>query len=108
MGAASLLQPKRITVLRTELRQNQSAILGKAHGRHVVVIAGAGDNAEEKYVLGKAYFEDLLEQLRSLIETLEITADRRLFDQVLSVADTVDEDLRLGKLAGIDEAFADD
>ena len=108
MTIVSLLQPERVSVRRTELRKNQSAILRQAHGCQVVVVSGASDEAEDKYVLGKTYFEDLLEQMQSLIETLEITADRRLFNQIMSVADTLDEDLRLGRLAGIEEAFADD
>ena len=108
MSVASLLQPERVAVRRTELRQNQSAILRKARGRQVVVIRGSGDESEDKYVLAKGYFDDLLHQVESLVETLEITADRQLFDQILRAADSVDEDLRLGRLAGIDEAFADD
>ena len=58
--------------------------------------------------LGKAYFEDLLNQMQSLTDTLEIMADRRLLNQIMSVSDTLDEDLRVGRLAGIEEAFADD
>ncbi len=108
MGVRSLLKPERVPVLRTELRQNQRAILGKARGHRVVVVSSSSGEAEEKYVLGKAYFEDLLNQMQSLTDTLEIMADRRLLNQIMSVSDTLDEDLRVGRLAGIEEAFADD
>ncbi len=107
MSISSLLQPQKIAVGRTELRNQQNKILGKAKGRRVVVVSGSSNKDEEKYVLGKTYFEDLLTQMESLSETVEIIADRRLFNQIMSAADTLDEDLRLGRLAGIDEAFAD-
>ena len=108
MGVSSLLKPEKIAVGRTELRNRQSNILGKAKGRKIVVVSGSSSEAEEKYVVGKTYFEDLLTQLASLSETMEILADRRLFNQIMSATDTLGEDLRLGRLAGIDEAFADD
>lgn len=107
MGVSSLLKPEKIAVGRTELRNQQSKILGKAKGRKVLVVSGSSNEAEEKYVVGKTYFEDLLKQVESLGETMEILADRRLFNQIMSAADTLDEDLRRGRLAGIDEAFAD-
>jgi hypothetical protein len=107
MSISSLLQPRKIAVRRTELRNQQSKVLGKAKGRRVVVVSGSSNEDEEKYVLGKTYFEDLLTQMESLSETVEIIADRRLFNQIMSASDTLDEDLRLGRLAGVEEAFAD-
>jgi hypothetical protein len=107
MSISSLLQPRKIAVRRTELRNQQSKVLGKAKGRRVVVVSGSSNEDEEKYVLGKTYFEDLLTQMESLSETVEIIADRRLFNQIMSATDTLDEDLRLGRLAGVEEAFAD-
>jgi hypothetical protein len=107
MSISSLLQPRKIAVRRTELRNQQSKVLGKAKGRRVVVVSGSSNEDEEKYVLGKTYFEDLLTQMESLSETVEIIADRRLFNQIMNATDTLDEDLRLGRLAGVEEAFAD-
>lgn len=103
-----LLDPQKISVRRTELRQNQSRVLGQASGRRVVVVSGASDESEEKYLVAKGYFEGLLEQMRALTETLEITADRRLFNQIMGTTDSLEEDLRLGKLSSVEEAFADD
>jgi hypothetical protein len=45
--------------------------------------------------------------VRSLAETLEIAADRRLFVQILKAAATLKGDLRLGKLHSFEEAFDD-
>ena len=46
--------------------------------------------------------------LASAMETLEIAMDRKLFNQILAAADTLDEDLRLGKLHSLEDAFAED
>ena len=96
--------PKTITVRRSQLRQDQSSVLRKAVGEHVVVVSATNED-EEKYIVDKRYFEDLLQQLRSARETLEIAADTRLFNNLLQAAGSIDEDLRLGKLHRFEEAF---
>lgn len=99
--------PKTTEVKRSQLRQDQSSILKKAVGEHVVVITATSDD-EEKYIVDKRYFEDLLKQLHSAIETLEIAADTKLFTNLLSAAETIDEDLRLGRLRSFEEVTKDD
>jgi len=44
-------------------------------------------------------------RMRSLLETLEIMADRKLFSQILRAAETLKSDLRQGKLHNFEEAF---
>lgn len=99
--------PNSTSVGRTQLRQDQSSVLKKAVGEHVVIVTATGED-EEKYIVDKRYFENLLTQLHSALETLEIAADTKLFNNLLSAADTIDEDLRLGKLHRFEEAFEDD
>ena len=96
--------PKLIEVNRSELRRDQSSVLKKAVGKCVVVVSGTPDDAD-KYIVDKRYFEDLLKQWQSAIETLEIAADVRLFNNLLRAADTIDRDLRQGKLHPFEEAF---
>jgi hypothetical protein len=105
MSKAALLQPELIPVRRSEFRQNQSRLLRKARGRTVLLLRGPGDDAEQKYVLDKQYFDALLKNLASLVETLEIMADRKLFRQILAAASTLEEDLRGGKLHSFEEVF---
>jgi len=95
-----------IEVNRSQLRQNQSALLKKAKGRTVVVVTARSED-EEKCVVDRKYFELILQKLRTAIETLEITTDPKLFGQVLRAAETVDEDMRLGKLRSFEEAFGE-
>lgn len=102
---AQLIRPEKIPVKRTDLRQNQSEVLSKVRGTTVVVVAGASQAAGEKCILSKQYFEDLVANVESLAETMEIMADRRLFDQILTASATLEEDLRQGKLHSFEEAF---
>ena len=69
--------PKPIEVNRSELRQDQSSVLKKAVGKRVVVVSGTTDDAE-KYMVDKRYFEELLKQWQSAVETLEIAADKAI------------------------------
>ena len=71
-----------------------------------MVLTGRG-GAEEKYVLDKRYFNELVAKFRSAVETLEITMDRRLFDRLLAAQDTLDQDIRRGKLHSFEEAFGE-
>jgi fructose-1-phosphate kinase PfkB-like protein len=107
MGKLNLTYPRRVAVKRSELRQHQRATLKRAKGRTVVVIAGS-DEEEEKLVVDKDYFEELIRELRAAGETLAITMDKKLFSQILRAADTLDEDIRLGKLRSFEEAFGEE
>jgi hypothetical protein len=107
MSASAVTKTEMIEVNRSELRQNQSALLRRVRGSRVLLIK-ANDKTEEKVVLDKKYFDQIRQQLEAVVETLEITMDRKLFNQILAAADTLDEDLRLGKLHSLDDAFAEE
>ena len=107
MSATVLTNAEMIEVNRSELRQNQRALLRKARGRKVLLIK-ANDATEEKVVLDKQYFDQIRQELEAVVETLEIAMDRKLFNQILAAADTLEEDLRLGKLHSLEDAFAED
>src|SRR5207253_1434597 len=107
MSATALTNAEMIEVNRSELRQNQSALLRRARGRKVLLIK-ANDEAEEKVVLDKQYFDQIRQELEAVVETLEIVMDRKLFNQILAAADSLEEDLRLGKLHSLEDAFAED
>jgi hypothetical protein len=104
---AKALSPlKEIRVNRAELRQKQRETLKRAKGNTVVVISAA-DPEDEKLLLDKSYFEELTRKLASLVETLEITTDRKLFAQILRAASTLEGDTRRGKLHSFEEAFGE-
>ena len=85
-------KPKTTKVDRAELRRDQATILKKAAGKNVIVVRGRSED-EEKYIVDKKYFEELLQQLRSAIETLAMTTDVRLFGNLLKAAGTIEDDL---------------
>jgi hypothetical protein len=96
-----------LKVHRSELRQNQSQIFRRATGRNIVQVCGRG-TADEKYLVDKAYFDGAIEELKSAIETLQVMADQRLFQQVLRAGATLDDDIRLGRLHSLEEAFGNE
>jgi hypothetical protein len=107
MKVSALTRPVRRNIKRSELRQNQSATLRLARGTSVVVIAATAKESE-KLLLDKRYFDELVGRLRSVIETLEIASDPKLFSQILGAAKTLNEDVRLGRLHSFEEAFGED
>ena len=70
----------------------------------MIVVRGRSED-EEKYIVDKKCFEELLQQLRSATETLAITTDVRLFGNLLKAAGTIEDDLRHGKLHSFEHAF---
>jgi hypothetical protein len=107
MSVKTLIRPEKKTVNRSELRQKQRATLRMARGNQVVVIS-ANDEEDEKLLLDKKYFDEIVKQLRAVIETLEIISDQKLFNQILSASDGLEENTRLGKLHSFEEAFGEE
>jgi len=105
MIGPTLLEPERIRVNRSALRQSQNATLAKARGRSVIAVTARG--RDEKYVLDKNYFDELLARLSALQETLEIAADTRLLRRLTRASKTIPRDLRAGRLYSLEEAFGD-
>ncbi|HXC32741.1 MAG TPA: hypothetical protein VNZ56_09725 [Verrucomicrobiae bacterium] len=107
MTALALMSPNEVRVNRSDLRQKQRETLDRARDNTVVVIS-ATDQEEEKLLLDKKYFDELVLRIRSLAETLEITMDRNLFKQIMRSADDLEEQTRLGKLHSFEEAFGEE
>ena len=106
MSVRALTRPERKTVNRSELRQKQRATLRMARGNQVVVIS-ANDEEDEKLLLDKKYFDEIVSQLRSVIETLEIINDQKLFNQILGAAETLEQNTQRGKLHSFEEVFGE-
>jgi hypothetical protein len=107
MASKALGKTKILEVNRTDLRQHQSKWLKQARGQRVLLIK-SNDAEEEKIVLDRQFFEEIRKKLESLVETLEIAMDRKLFNQILAAADTLETDLRSGKLYSLEDAFAEE
>jgi hypothetical protein len=107
MTALALTQPRTVQVNRTEFRDNLRARLDQAQDCTVIEIS-APNKEDERVLLDKRYFDELVKSLKSLMETLEITTDRKLFQQIMRAASTLGEDTRLGKLHSFEEAFPEE
>jgi len=107
MSPLALTRPERRRVNRSELRQKQSATLRLARGNQVVVISATHEE-DEKLLLDKRYFEELVQRLRSTIETLEITSNQKLFKQILASVEDLEKNTRLGNLHSFEEAFEEE
>jgi hypothetical protein len=104
MTVLALTKPETREVNRSELRQKQRATLNLARGNRVVVIS-ANDEGDEKLLLDKKYFDELVQELRSVMETLEIATDQKVFSQIMRAAKSLEKDTRRGKLHSFEEAF---
>jgi hypothetical protein len=104
MKAFKTFKPQTRKVNRARLRQDQSHILKMAKGKTVVVVASRGTE-EEKFILDKAYFEELTSGLQAALETLEVMMDTNLYRRLLAAAETIEADARAGKLYSLEEAF---
>ena len=107
MATINLPLPEKVKVNRSQLRQSQSKILKQAKGRTIIEVPGWTEE-DGKYVVDKRYFDDLLRKLRATVETLEITADPKLFGQIIRAAQTLDQEARSKKLHSFDEAFGEE
>ncbi len=105
MSRRASMRPELIRVGRTELRNRQRRLLRGVKGRTVLVVQGSGGGGDRKYILDEEYFQKLLQSFESMAETLEIMADRRLFEQILAAGETLEADLKGGKLHRFEEAF---
>jgi hypothetical protein len=100
----TLLKPHRVSVKQSELAQSDRIALRKAKGRTVVVLtARAGE--DEKCVIDKGYFEEMLREMRSLKETLEIMADKQLYQRLMRSSKTLKRDARAGRLHTMEEVL---
>jgi hypothetical protein len=107
MTALALTRLKTVRINRTELRDNLRAKLDQAQDCTIIEISAPNDE-DERVLLDKKYFDKIMQQLRAVIETLDIMSDQKLFKQIVGVAQTLEEDTRLGRLHSFDEAFGEE
>ena len=106
MGTLKTLRPKAKRVNRSQLRQAQSRVLRQAKGATVIEVASRG-KGQEKYILDKAYFDELVSDREAALETLAIMMDRKLYPRLLKTLETLEEDVRKGRLASFEEVFGE-
>jgi hypothetical protein len=104
MAKKTLMRPRSVRVNRSDLRQKQRETLNQAKQNTVVVIS-ARDPEDEKPLVDKKYFAELVRRMHSLAETIEIMADQKLFAKILGAASTLRQDAKRGKLHSFEKVL---
>jgi PHD/YefM family antitoxin component YafN of YafNO toxin-antitoxin module len=87
----------------TSLRGRLKTYMNAAKGGKVVLIENR--RQESKYLVDKDWLDTLVRERESILATLEVLADRELTNRLLILAETIDEDVRAGRLHAMEEVF---
>jgi hypothetical protein len=55
----------------------------------------------------KEWLDTVMRERKSILATLEVLADRELTGRLLKLAETIDEDVRAGRLHTMEEVFGE-
>src|SRR5712691_8411161 len=101
MRNRSVVTVKKVSA--TRFRTSFKACAEKARGQHVILIENRRQGP--KYLVDKAWLDEFVRQREVIQATLEVLADRELTDRLLGLAQTVDKDVRAGRLHSMEELF---
>jgi len=103
MTAVRAVRVKKVSV--TTLRGRLKGYMKQAKGRNVVLINNR--RQESKYLVDKDWLDTVMRERESILATLQVLADRELTNRLLKLAETVDEDVRAGRLHTMEEVFGE-
>jgi hypothetical protein len=103
MSAAKDVRVKKVSV--TTLRGRLKGYMKQARGSNVVLINNR--RQKSKYLVDKDWLDTMMRERESFIATLQVLADRELTNRLLKLAETVDEDVRVGRLHTMEEVFGE-
>jgi hypothetical protein len=103
MSAARAVRVKKVSV--TTLRGRLKANMKEAKGVQIILIENR--RQESKYLVDKEWLDSVIRERESIIATLQVLADRELTNRLLKLAETVDEDVRAGRLHTMEEVFGE-
>jgi hypothetical protein len=101
MVAIKPLTVKKVSA--TNLRGGLKRYMKQARGGKVVLIENR--RQDSKYLVDKQWLDTVMRERESILATLEILADRELTNRLLKLAETIDEDVRAGRLHTMAEVF---
>lgn len=93
------------TISATELRDNLRGHLKSVKRNRVVLVENRRQGA--KYVVDKEFLDALVHERESFLATLEILADRKLTDHLMSLSKTIDKDVKSGRLLKTEDVFGE-
>jgi hypothetical protein len=101
MGVTKAVKVKKVSA--TTLRSGLKGYMKQASGGKVVLIENR--RQESKYLVDKEWLDTLMRERESILATLEVLADRELTNRLLKLAETIDGDVRAGRLHTMEEVF---
>jgi len=87
----------------TRLRDRFRLYTKEAKRKKVILIRNR--RQESKYLVDKEWLDDMIREHKSLLATLEVLADPELTRRLLKLGETIDEDVRAGRLHSMEEVF---
>jgi hypothetical protein len=103
MGDERALKVRKVSA--TSLRGRLKTYMKAAKGGNIVLIENRRQDA--KYLVDRAWLDALISERESILATLEILADRELTDRLVKLAESIDEDVRAGRLHSMEEVFGE-
>lgn len=97
-------KPTRVT--RSELRENQSAVLNLVSRKHRILVTSRVKGDRAVYLVDQGYLDQLTIEVESLLETLDILADRPLATRLRKIKNQLKKKPGSLKLVPFDEAFS--
>jgi len=92
---------KKVTA--TDLRDKLKNCLQQAQANRVVLVENRRQPA--KYLVDKKFLDSLLIERESILATLEILVDRELTNRLLTLAESIDDDVAAGRLLTTADVF---
>ena len=93
---------KRVTA--SQLRRRLRDRLREVKNNRVLLVQNR--RQKEKYVVDKAWLDNLIAERESVLATLEILSDTALTSRLLALAKTIDDDVANNRLYSMEDAFA--
>ena len=94
------------TVSTTDFRDHLSEYLESVRKHKMVVVESRNRGSKSVAVVDKAWLDSVLSEQKSILATIEILADRELTERLLRTANTIDDDIKAGRLRTHEEVFA--
>ena len=93
---------KRVTA--SQLRRRLRERLRQVKNNSVLLVQNR--RQKEKYVVDKAWLDNLIAERESVLATLEILSDTALTNSLLALAKTIDDEVANNRLYSMADAFA--
>jgi PHD/YefM family antitoxin component YafN of YafNO toxin-antitoxin module len=93
---------KRVTA--SQLRRRLREQLRQVKNNSVLLVQNR--RQKEKYVVDKAWLDNLIAERESVLATLEILSDTALTNRLLALAKTIDDEVANNRLYSMADAFA--